>query len=152
DPQVVSRMLFTRAQSQPDKCRAGQGLPGFSPDAHCDYQAAPFLNVLAAFWIQFMTHDWFSHLREGHNQTVQIPMGCATQPGSEQPGPLAPADATRLGCRPADRVGKAFVAATGDPPAFAHDGRTYLTRAYQTTENTVTAWWDASQLYGYDAA
>ncbi|MBC7734019.1 MAG: oxygenase, partial [Bacteriovorax sp.] len=28
DPQVISRKLFTRAQSQPDKCRAGLGLPG----------------------------------------------------------------------------------------------------------------------------
>ena len=68
DPQVISRKLFTRVQTQPDKCRSGLGLPGFSPEAHCDYQTAPFFNVLAAFWIQFMTHDWFSHLPEGHNQ------------------------------------------------------------------------------------
>ena len=26
-----------------------------------------------------------------------------------------------------------------------------MSRAYRTTRNTVTAWWDASQLYGYDA-
>ena len=35
--------------------------------ANCDYKKAPFFNVLAAYWIQFMTHDWFSHLEEGHN-------------------------------------------------------------------------------------
>jgi len=28
DPQVISRKLFTRSQSQPDKCREGEGLPG----------------------------------------------------------------------------------------------------------------------------
>ncbi|NTW07053.1 MAG: oxygenase, partial [Syntrophaceae bacterium] len=65
DPQVISRMLFTRPQSQPGKCAEGQGLPGYSADASCDYKKAPFFNVLAAFWIQFMTHDWFSHMEEG---------------------------------------------------------------------------------------
>ena len=67
DPQVISRKLFTRAQSNPDACNHGFGLPNNSPDANCDYQKAPFFNVLAAYWIQFMTHDWFSHMEEGHN-------------------------------------------------------------------------------------
>ena len=70
DPQVISRRVLTRTQSEPDKCRDGRGLPGYAADAHCDYKKAPFLNVLAAFWIQFMTHDWFSHLEEGHNGSV----------------------------------------------------------------------------------
>ena len=65
DPQVISRKLFTRAQAQPSRCLEGHGLPGASADADCDYKKAPFFNVLAAFWIQFMTHDWFSHLEEG---------------------------------------------------------------------------------------
>ena len=43
------------------------GKPGYAKDANCDYKKAPFFNVLAAFWIQFMTHDWFSHMEEGHN-------------------------------------------------------------------------------------
>ena len=68
DPQVISRELFTRAQSQPDALpRRAAACPATSGDANCDYQKAPFFNVLAAFWIQFMTHDWFSHLEEGHN-------------------------------------------------------------------------------------
>ena len=67
DPQVISRKLFTRAQSNSDACNRGFGLPNNSPDANCDYQKAPFFNVLAAYWIQFMTHDWFSHMEEGHN-------------------------------------------------------------------------------------
>ena len=67
DPQVIQRKLFTRAQSNPAACNEGYGLPAFSKDANCDYKKAPFFNVLAAFWIQFMTHDWFSHLDEGHN-------------------------------------------------------------------------------------
>ena len=59
DPQVISRELFTRDQSTPDLCNAGYGLPGNDVTASCDYEKAPFFNVLAAYWIQFMTHDWF---------------------------------------------------------------------------------------------
>ncbi len=150
DPQVISRRLFTRVQSQPDKCREGRGLPDYSPEANCDYQKAPFFNVLAAFWIQFMTHDWFSHLKEGHNQPELMPMGCSSQRTGNAETPLAPEDVARLGCRPGDRVDKSYVAEDSDPPTFEHGGSERLTRAYKTTQNTVTAWWDASQLYGYD--
>src|SRR5256714_877811 len=96
DPQVISRKLFTRAQSQPDKCRGGHGLPGYSPEAQCDYKKAPFFNVLAAFWIQFMTHDWFSHLREGHNQAELMPVGCARQLVDNVERSLTPSDVARL--------------------------------------------------------
>ncbi len=151
DPQVISRKLFTRAQAQPGKCREGRGLPGFSPEAECDYKKAPFLNVLAAFWIQFMTHDWFSHLREGHNQQrMLLGMGCASQRVNNTERPLTRVEAAKLGCRPDDRIDKAYVAQDADPPTFFYAGTQHLTRAYKTTENTVTAWWDASQLYGYD--
>jgi hypothetical protein len=121
DPQVISRKLFTRAQSNPAACNDGYGLPGFSKDAGCDYKKAPFFNVLAAFWIQFMTHDWFSHL----------------------------ADA-KLGCRPGDRIDRTLVAEAGEPGKFTHQGKEYLERAPKTFANNVTAWWDASQIYGYD--
>ena len=62
-----------------------------------------------------------------------------------------PPDARRLGCRPDDRIDRAFVAESGTPPTL-HRRRQDLPepRAYRTTENTVTAWWDASQIYGYD--
>jgi hypothetical protein len=138
DPQVISRKLFTRVQSAPDTCHDGRGLPGYSPDARCDYKKAPFFNVLAAFWIQFMTHDWFSHLREGHNASEMMSVGCS-EDGAE-----------KLGCRPGDRMDKAYVADDSAPPTFTRDRRTYLTRAYKTSQNTNTAWWDASQIYGYD--
>ena len=150
DPQVISRKLFTRAQSQPDKCRGGHGLPGYSPEAQCDYKKAPFFNVLAAFWIQFMTHDWFSHLREGHNQAELMPVGCARQLVDNVERSLTPSDVARLECRPDDLMDTAYVGEHNDPPVFVHQGKEYLSRAYKTSENTVTAWWDASQIYGYD--
>ncbi|HET7231912.1 MAG TPA: peroxidase family protein [Longimicrobium sp.] len=141
DPQVISRVLFTRPQSDPARCNLGQGLPGARADANCDYTPAPFFNVLAAFWIQFMTHDWFSHLEEGHNGSQQMAMGCA----------VAPRQAAALGCRPADRIDAAYIAQDTPAPRFTGPGGASLfARAPRTTRNNVTAWWDASQIYGYD--
>jgi hypothetical protein len=150
DPQVVSRKLFARHESAPEKCRGGLGLPDASPEAECEYKKAPAFNVLAAFWIQFMTHDWFSHLDEGRNASGMTAMGCATKLDGGSEKPLSPEEIAKLGCRPNDRIDRAIVAAAGDPPAFTHNGKNYRTRAYKTTPNTVTAWWDASQIYGYD--
>jgi hypothetical protein len=152
DPQVISRRLLGRVSPSPDSCRAGRGLPGNAPEASCDYKKAPALNVLAAFWIQFMTHDWFSHLTEGRNGSETMGMGCATERSDEAERPLTPEAEARLGCRAADRVDVATLAEAADPPIFDHRGRAHLARAFRTTGNTVTAWWDASQLYGYDEA
>ena len=104
DPQVISRVLFTRAQSDPAACSAGFGLPGNSPDAKCDYQKAPFFNVLAAYWIQFMTHDWFSHMEEGHNAPDYMPVGCTQELSNNVETPLTADLVKQLGCRPDDRV------------------------------------------------
>lgn len=146
DPQVISRVLFTRRESQPDKCAEGMGLPGYAADADCDYKKAPFFNVLAAFWIQFMTHDWFSHMEEGHNRPEMMPVGCAGTPDKT----LSPEEIAKLGCRPDDRIDRAYMAEDKDPTPFTFMGKEHLSRAYKTTSNTNTAWWDASQLYGYD--
>jgi hypothetical protein len=150
DPQVISRKLFTRAQSHPEKCRDGRGLPDDSPEAECDYKKAPFFNVLAAFWIQFMTHDWFSHLEEGHNASQMMAVGCAMKRAGAGEKPLSAPEIAKLGCRPGDRIDKSYIAEDGAPPSFNHSGKKYLTRSYKTTRNNVTAWWDASQIYGYD--
>jgi len=151
DPEVISRKLFTRIQpADSNGCNAGSGAADNSAAADCDYQKAPFFNVLAAFWIQFMTHDWFSHMEEGHNGTMYIDMGCKTQLVNGIPTPLTPADVQKLGCRPGDRVDKTLVASDSPPESFQVDGKTYLARAPKTFANNNTAWWDASQLYGYD--
>lgn len=138
DPQEISRRLFTRDQPADNGCNEGQGSPDYSTSADCDYIKAPFFNVLAAFWIQFMTHDWFSHTIEGHNEKRLVDAGCP------------PDDAANLGCRPGDRREPSLYAKTDAPPTFEHDGKTYLSRAPKTTSNQVTAWWDASQIYGHD--
>src|SRR5258706_3731645 len=150
DPQVISRRLFTRSQSDPAKCNDGEGLPGFSPQANCDYKKAPFFNVLAAFWIQFMTHDWFSHLDEGHNSNEMISTGCAAQLNGGTEKPLTAEQVKQLICRPDDRIDKGYIANDSKPAAFTNNGKEYLSRAPKTTANKNTAWWDASQLYGFD--
>jgi Animal haem peroxidase len=140
DPQVISRKLFTRAQPGANKCHEGRGEANHFTDASCAYRKAAHVNVLAAFWIQFMTHDWFSHLEEGHNQATLTPMGCSAQGN----------DVKSLGCRPEDRIDQSFVAEGPPAPTFAAGAKQRLARAPKTTLNRVTAWWDGSQIYGYD--
>jgi hypothetical protein len=137
DPQLVSRRLLAREQADPEACGDGYG-PDGAGDAHCDYIKAPFFNVLAAFWIQFMTHDWFSHLEEGRNQAPFAKVGCDSP------------EAQALGCRPGDAMDRALVADDGPPGTFTQGDTAYLQRAPKTFRNTNTAWWDASQIYGYD--
>ncbi len=149
DPQVISRRLFTRRQPRPELCNDGRGLPSNSSEAHCDYQKAPHLNVLAVFWIQFMTHDWFSHLDEGVNAGEWMATGCETKRIGGGSG--LPADEiSKIGCRPQDRIDKAIFSDETPPSTFKQGNKEYLTRAHKTTPNKVTAWWDASQIYGYD--
>jgi hypothetical protein len=99
-PRVVSRELMTRHEFQP----------------------VPFLNLLAASWIQFMVHDWFVHKRGPMDEAAEIPLAPGddwTDPALKVPRSVpdpAPAGSTR-------------------PPAYA---------------NPNSHWWDASQIYGSD--
>ena len=138
DPQLISRKLFTREQTEDNECNLGHGRDDYSADANCNYLKAPFFNVLAAFWIQFMTHDWFSHTNEGHNKPELQSVGCMSE------------EAQALGCREGDRHEPSLYAQTDAAKTFEYDGQTYLERSPKTTNNMVTAWWDASQIYGHD--
>ncbi len=152
DPQVISRRLMSRRSGPgPDTCRGGQGLPGHDPAAECDYKKAPFFNVMAAFWIQFMTHDWFSHMNEARNTSEMMPTGCLTERGASGSIPIGPETAARLRCRPGDVVERALIERGGRTEVFTHEGRQYEARPPAITRNFNTAWWDASQIYGYDA-
>lgn len=150
DPQVISRKLFTRQQSSPKNCNEGAGPVQHPAEASCDYRKANHVNVLAAFWIQFMTHDWFSHLEEGRNQADLMPMGCSTQRGNDTENTMNRDEIKNLGCRPEDVIDKSLVGEATPPSTFALDGKRRLSRAPKTMLNKVTAWWDASQIYGYD--
>jgi hypothetical protein len=61
-----------------------------------------------------------------------------------------PARTQPVGCRPADRIDKSLIAHDIPAPTFKLGNNSYMRRAHRTTANKVTAWWDASQIYGYD--
>jgi hypothetical protein len=85
----------------------------------------PFLNLLAAVWIQFETHDWINHGEILDTDFHEIPLA-EDDPARRQylqsnmfVGKTQP-DLTRT---PEDKVAKTFI-------------------------NEVTHWWDGSQIYG----
>ncbi|HEV7192978.1 MAG TPA: peroxidase family protein [Jatrophihabitantaceae bacterium] len=85
-----------------------------------EFQPAASLNVLAACWIQFMNHGWFGH-GQNSTDTFDIPLD-ADDDWTEQPMQVRRThpDRTRI-----ESDGSAA---------------TYI--------NTVTHWWDGSQIYG----
>lgn len=86
------------------------------------FRPATTLNLLAAAWIQFEVHDWFSHaLDDTAPFTVTL--------DDADPWPERPMTIPRTPTVPAP--------APGDPPTFV---------------TTATHWWDASQIYGSTAA
>lgn len=102
-PREISRRLFTRHEFQP----------------------AEKLNLLAAAWVQFEVHDWFSHGQPDDAHPIEIPLDA---------GDTWPDRQMKIGRTRRDPTRPAL--GDGGPP-------TYL--------NHVTHWWDASQVYGSDA-
>jgi hypothetical protein len=102
NPRTLSRELLTREHFQP----------------------ARTLNLLAAAWIQFMVHDWFSHGENEERNPHEIPLL------DDDPWPQKPMQIPRT------QVDKTRPEGDGSgPPTFI---------------NTATHWWDASQVYGTD--
>lgn len=89
------------------------------------FTPAPTLNLLAAAWIQFQNHGWANH---GDNEEAE-PFTV----------PLAADDGWAGGTCPM-RVNRTR------PDPVAHT----TADAPPTYENTVTHWWDGSQIYGSD--
>ncbi len=85
------------------------------------FKPATTLNVLAGAWIQFENHDWFSHGDNNPQDHIDVPL----EPGDSWGG-----DTMR-------------VRRTRDPEA----DQKQMASAYV---NTVTHWWDGSQIYGSD--
>jgi heme peroxidase len=84
------------------------------------FKPATTLNVLAACWLQFQNHDWFSHGDNSETEFIEVP--------------LAPGDEWDDGVMEVRRTSADSTNNGGDLPP------TYV--------NKVTPWWDGSQLYG----
>jgi len=102
-PRAVSLELFTRTK----------------------FEGVPFLNVLAAAWIQFQVHDWFAHQKGSWDHTHSIPIP-AGDTWHERPMrvPVTPVDPPK-------------VAGSTRAPAYINEN---------------SHWWDGSQVYGSNAA
>jgi hypothetical protein len=99
------------------------------------FTPASTLNLLAAAWIQFQTHDWFNHGTpvKGNEFEVPVPTGDKwhqspmrirrTRPDPTRSDPTQPYPP----CGPADGI---------DPATYA---------------NAETHWWDGSEIYGSSA-
>jgi 2,4-dienoyl-CoA reductase-like NADH-dependent reductase (Old Yellow Enzyme family) len=88
-----------------------------------EFQPVTILNLMAASWIQFMVHDWFVH-KNSKTDSHQVPIAAGDDWG--QPSIQIP----KTERDPA-------MAGSTRPPAYA---------------NLNSHWWDASQVYGCDAA
>lgn len=84
----------------------------------------PFLNYLAASWIQFMIHDWFEHGERDHSNQIKVPVDYTDTHNSGD------------GTMPIGRT--------------PEDTSPYGSDYEDTYINTNTAWWDGSQIYGSD--
>jgi hypothetical protein len=115
DPRKISLELLARPDDENGKPKV---------------ETVPFLNLLAASWIQFMNHDWINHgdTDPKASITVKLPSGDPARRryqrtelviGKTQPDP------TRNG--PEEPACTSFI-------------------------NEVTHWWDGSQIYGSDQA
>ena len=93
-----------------------------------EMKEVPFLNLLAASWINFQNHDWVHHGEPLLNDVHEIPL-------AEDD----PARKKRLQT-------KMFVGKTQADPTRMPDGE----RTPITFINEVTHWWDGSQIYGSD--
>ncbi|WP_320773511.1 peroxidase family protein [Streptomyces sp. CRN 30] len=91
---------------------------------------ATSLNVIAAAWIQFQVHDWVNHSRyKTGDRSVEVPMPPGS--GAWQNTPGGPAENVM---RFAENVDKEQPG--GQPPIVFG--------------NTVSHWWDGSEVYGAD--
>jgi tetratricopeptide (TPR) repeat protein len=88
----------------------------------------PFLNLLAASWIQFENHDWINHGENALNELIEIP--------------LAEDDPARKKFWQT----KMLVPKTQPDPTRMNGKE----EAPVSFINEVTHWWDGSQIYGSD--
>lgn len=100
NPALISKEFFTRDEFKP----------------------VPFLNMLAAVWIQFMNHDWLTH------------------------GPNATKNPHRV---PVEGKADILVDRTKDNNI---DSDSFKNNFDKVSTNDVTHWWDGSQIYGSSKA
>jgi hypothetical protein len=107
NPREISRKLLTRGDTMAE---------------------VPFLNLLAACWIQFQNHDWINHSDNLTTELIEVPLP------DDDPA------------RERYRQSKMFIGRTQPDPTYKESGEDTPV----TFINEVTHWWDGSQIYGSD--
>ena len=115
NPREISRRLLTRPSNS---------------DGRPDMTEVPFLNLLAASWIQFMNGDWINHGEILFKDVIEVPL--------PQDDPAC----TRY------LQSKMFIGRTQPDPTRIGNQEPAATSSI----NEVTHWWDGSQIYGSDQA
>ena len=93
-----------------------------------EMKEVPFLNLLAASWINFQNHDWIHHGELLINDVHEVPLA------EDDPA------------RGKYRQTKMFIGKTQHDPTRKPD----IEQTPVTFINEVTHWWDGSQIYGSD--
>jgi len=88
------------------------------------FKPATTLNLLAACWIQFENHDWFGHGVNSPSEYIDVPL--------EDDDDWSEGSPMRVARTSPDRT---HMNGGTTPPTYV---------------NTVTHWWDGSQVYGSD--
>ena len=152
DPQVISRRLLRRASPSPDTCHGGRGLPGHSRRGALRLQAGGIPQRPGG--VLDPVHDPRLVLPPHRRTELVRDDRHGVRHGARRRRRAA---ADGRGCGPA-RMPRGGPGRRRRSPRSPIRRRSTggaarrLARAYRTTLNTVTAWWDASQLYGHDEA
>jgi tetratricopeptide (TPR) repeat protein len=115
NPREISRRLLTRPSDS---------------DGRPEMTVVPFLNLLAASWIQFMNHDWINHGEILCEDVIDVPLAQDDPARSRYLQRTMPIGRTQ-------------------PDPTRMDGRDPVATS---SINEVTHWWDGSQIYGSDQA
>ena len=122
NPRLISKELFTRKN-------------GMIP--------ATTINLLAAAWLQAQNHDWFSH---GKNVAKRPSQGSSGQaPLSEEQKKMF--DPILIPPVAGDDLFPNGMMIPRTRPDFTQTEKQNYPRSFR---NTVTHWWDASEIYGSD--
>ncbi len=123
-------LKYTYGEKEPQLFTPNPRLISTKLLARKDFIPVTSLNLLAAAWLQFMTHDWFSHGTNDANRLINVPL-----PNND------------VWNEPGHVPGHISVQATyADPVVSQADAS--MPAAYRNFE---THWWDGSQIYGSTA-
>ncbi len=112
------------------------------------FQPIPWVNLLATAWLQGQNHDWFSHGKNvdtSHMPAEQQQMYASMFRPYQVDGYIIPRTQPDMSFLNRENIGALY--RLNQPTKTLESEQKSYGRKYK---NTVTQWWDASQIYGSD--